>query len=94
MDSRSTQVAFIEDATLALEWEQNHNNHYGYIDDAELAIELFAEETRAIAYEETDYTLARRMQEVENGGVTAGPSNHRRTRSADVVMGRPSRFAL
>lgn len=90
MDLRSTRVAFIEDATLAMEWEDNHN--HAHIDDEELAIQLFAEETRAVAYEDTDYTLARRMQEEEHRGALPGPSNHRRTRSADVVMGRPNRF--
>ena len=95
MDSRSTQFALAQDATLALEWEHINNptSDSEPLDDAELAIRLFAEETRATDYEENDYILARRMQDEENAAVMAGPSNHRRTRSADVVITHSNGYA-
>ena len=95
MDSRSTQFALAQDATLALEWEHINNSTYDSepLDDAELAIRLFAEETRATGYEENDYILARRMQDEENAAAMAGPSNHRRTRSADVVTTHSNGYA-
>ena len=59
----------------------------------ELTHVLMAKDIMSYNNEENDYILARRMQDEENAAAMAGPSNHRRTRSADVVTTHSNGYA-
>ncbi|CAL1709005.1 unnamed protein product [Somion occarium] len=84
MDRRTTQVAFFEDAALALQWEFIADHPSIAIDDAELAVQLFAHETQFLAEQQSDYMNALRLQDEESNRVAdPGPSTQRRAVSAD-----------